>query len=348
MSSISVVMPVYNRSDLVSEAIQSIQRQTLSDFEFIIVDDGSNDGTADVLSSFAKTDTRIVLVTHSTNLGLVAALNTGCKAAAGDFIAIMHSDDIALPQRLQLQTKYLSSQPQIGILGSAIEYIDADNKPIGQDRYPGEPALAGWNMFFYNSLAHPAVMFRRTVVETAHFYQEGIIGVEDFDLWMRALRFTRIASLPDVLLQYRRWGSSITAQHHDTMEQASIDIVQREIELLLHHPAERRIIALLWTLLASANTASVEDLHAAADLIECLYDAYAKQRGFSSVELALVRRSVAAKMIVLATAAAKQSPARTRQLLFRALRYDPLVPVNLAVRVLRRPAAYLRAWRNSE
>jgi glycosyltransferase involved in cell wall biosynthesis len=120
---ISAVMGVYNGEKDVAEAVQSICRQTFRDFEFIIVDDGSTDGASEILRRHAAEDSRICLVSLQPNQGLVTALNRGCAAARGEFIARMDADDVSLPDRFEKQIGFLRMHPWISVLGDASRFI---------------------------------------------------------------------------------------------------------------------------------------------------------------------------------------------------------------------------------
>src|SRR5947207_2799562 len=173
---ISVVMPVYNGERFVGEAVESILAQTYGDFELLIVDDGSTDRTAEILSAFAERDPRVIVQTHATNAGFRDALNDGCRAARGTFVARMDADDVSLPHRFAAQIQALAQDPRIGVIGSCVQLIDERGKPARIRPVPIQPALVAWSMLFFNSLVHPAVMMRRDVLEAAGYYPSGCAG----------------------------------------------------------------------------------------------------------------------------------------------------------------------------
>lgn len=203
-------MAVYNGLPYLSEAVESILRQTLRDFEFVIVEDGSTDGGGEVLEKFARADQRIRLIRQS-NRGLALALNRGCGEARGRYIARMDADDVALVHRLERQVRYLEARPELSVCGSDIEVFGA-----GAARrfcFPGEPEVARCHLFFYCCLSHPTVMVRHEVMDKCEpMYRAEYNGAEDFDLWCRLDRMgLRMASIPEVLLRYRRHATQITA-----------------------------------------------------------------------------------------------------------------------------------------
>src|SRR5687768_9583402 len=157
---VSVVMPVYNGERFLRDAVDSILLQTYRNFELIVVDDGSSDRTADILDAYEMQDSRVRVHRHERNAGIVAARNQGCRMARGGFIAVMDADDISLPHRLEIQFNYLRSHPEIAAVGGWVRRIDQNGLPGEVQHYPLEPAILAWSMLFFNSVAHPVVMFR--------------------------------------------------------------------------------------------------------------------------------------------------------------------------------------------
>lgn len=197
---VTIVMPVYNGAAFVAEAIESILRQTLADFEFIIIDDGSNDGSVDIINSYK--DLRIHLLRNESNLGVSESLNKGFNLARGVYIARMDSDDISLPERLERQVAFMEAHPEIGICGTWVEILGGTGRQIY--RYPSDPDTIKCMHLFGPALAHPSVMVRRNLLETlGHVYDPSFKRAQDFELWVRAASLTSIANLEEVLVRYR-------------------------------------------------------------------------------------------------------------------------------------------------
>lgn len=196
---VTVLMPVHNGDKYLSEAIGSILAQTLSDFEFIIVDDGSTDSTVDILADYAKRDSRI-RVYHQSKQGIVGALNAGLDLAKGQYIARIDADDWSPPERLAAQVAFMGARPEVGVCGAWVETI---GEPAGIVwRYPTDDATIRCRLLFDSALAHPSVMMRRELLTKAHLRYEHE-PVEDYDLWVRCARHTRLANIPKILLYYR-------------------------------------------------------------------------------------------------------------------------------------------------
>jgi len=132
---ISVIMAVYNTQRYLTEAIQSILSQSFTDFELVIVDDGSTDGSPEILKNLAQQDSRIKLITQF-NAGIGAATQRGITESQGEYIAIMDSDDISLPDRLKLQKQFLDQHSDIDAVGSQWRMLHADGRDIGIDTHP--------------------------------------------------------------------------------------------------------------------------------------------------------------------------------------------------------------------
>ena len=219
---ISVILPVYNAEAYVREAVESILAQTFTDFECIIINDGSTDGSGAILRELAARDTRIVLVERP-NGGLISALNDGLEMARADLIARMDADDVAMPERFALQHARMVQEPELAVLGSFFNIIDKDGSIIRlYDDLPVTPTEARSAVGGF-LVAHPAVMMRRNAVLKAGGYRKAFSHAEDYDLWLRMIEAGyAIANLPQPLLNYREHGASVSAVHRTAQEQHTI------------------------------------------------------------------------------------------------------------------------------
>lgn len=194
---ISVVMPVYNREHYLKESIESILNQTFTDFEFIIVDDQSTDSSWQIIQEYAKKDKRIIAVKNSGKKGCYPARNCGHKLAKGKYIAVMDSDDIALPHRLQTQFDFMEKNPEIGICGSWAKNFGTRNDII---ELPTTHSEIKDSIFFYCAIIHPTVIFANKRI----FYSEEYYSAQDYELWCREIDNLQFANIPETLLLYRR------------------------------------------------------------------------------------------------------------------------------------------------
>ena len=206
---VSVLMSAYNEERFVRESVETILGQTLRDFEFIIINDGSTDGTRAILESYS--DPRIRLV-HQPNLGLTKALNAGLRMARGEYIARQDAGDASLPQRLDRQVAYLDRHPDIAVLGAWMESIDEEGDCLGVWTAPTDTWLIRWRLLFNNCLPHTAVMYRKRTVSALGGYDESSPLAEDYDLWMRLSRTSAMANISDVLVRYRQRDTGLSAR----------------------------------------------------------------------------------------------------------------------------------------
>ena len=207
---ISVVMPVYNGSQFLREALDSILAQSFVDYELLVIDDGSSDDSAAMVASVG--DPRIVLLRNDRNRGLVYTLNRGLQYARGLYVARMDQDDISLPDRFLRQLEYLEQNPAIGLCGTWMETIGDRNGIVV--KYAADPVEAKCRLLFVTVLAHPTVMFRRSVLaDHGLFYSEAYQHAEDYEFWLRLSRQTNISNIPQVLHQYRLSPGQISQKH---------------------------------------------------------------------------------------------------------------------------------------
>jgi len=211
--SISVLMPVYNAEKYIKAAVESILKQTFADFEFIIINDGSTDGTLAILEQYAQQDKRIRLVNRE-NKGLVATLNEGLGLANAPLIARMDADDISLEHRFMLQKQYLDKYSDILCVSGSYEVIDEQNRLITRLDVPLESEQISEQLLKgHCPMVHPATMYRKTVIDKIGDYAGEFLHAEDYDLWLRFDEYGKLANLPNLLIQYRYSNSSISSKH---------------------------------------------------------------------------------------------------------------------------------------
>lgn len=207
---VSVLMPVYNGAQYLQESIDSILRQTFTDFEFIIVDDGSTDDSAAIIAKNAQKDCRIISLCNEKNSGICVTLNRGLDIAKGEYIARLDSDDMALPNRLEMQVAYMEQHPQVGALGSDVIFFGEDIKThCFESLHSDAECKAG--LLFSSCFAHPSVMLRKDILDKYELrYDDGFRGLEDFELWYRMSEYTEFANLPQALTKYRIHKRQVT------------------------------------------------------------------------------------------------------------------------------------------
>ena len=233
---VSLVMRTYNSATYLREAIESVLRQTFSDFEFIVVDGESTDGTDVILKHYEHLDKRVNVIRGRNTM--IEALNIGCNMAKGMYVAIMDSDDVSLPDRFEKQVSFLENHRDVGACGSAVETIDARGNHVGFVQFPITYGFLQWQLLFGGGIAHSAVMMRHEAYDEVGGYRNEAVYDEDYDIYVR-LEFTtkwRLVNLPDVLVRYRLHRQSVGARiqymqlpvHLDNM-QSALSYCLREI-----------------------------------------------------------------------------------------------------------------------
>lgn len=206
---VTVLLPAYNAAKWLGAALDSVLAQTLGAFELLVMDDGSTDATGRLLEGYRDPRIRIV---REVNRGLVAVLNHGIDLAAGKYIARMDADDVAHPRRLERQVAFLEKHTDVGICGTWFR-IRGGKRPSHVRTPTGHGAIAAM-LFFRSAFGHPTVMFRRAFLqESALRYSAAARHAEDYDLWVRARQCTRLANLPEYLLEYRIHSGQTSAEH---------------------------------------------------------------------------------------------------------------------------------------
>lgn len=209
---ISVIMPVYNGQKYIREAIDSILNQTFFDYEFIIINDGSSDSTAKIISSYS--DPRIIVITHPKNLGIVKSLNEGITNSKGDYIVRMDADDISVTDRVEKQYRYMFENTDVVVCASNIKSIDQEGKVISSEWWTKETASIEWSLIWGNVIPHPTVMLKKSALPKNRY--RNYLFAEDYDLWLRMMNNGRIVRLDDVLVYYR--------QHNDHINNSTISM----------------------------------------------------------------------------------------------------------------------------
>lgn len=204
MPKVSVLMPVYNTPEgYLRAAVESILAQTFEDFEFIIVDDGSTNNAEAVVLSYS--DSRIQYVKNEKNLGVTATRNRLVGLSHGEYLALMDSDDISLSARLAKQVEFLDTHPDVGVLGTWIEFFPESRKV---EALPTDSnAMKQYLLFRESAVMNSSAMMRRSLQP---HYNENYTSAEDYALWLELIDRTEFANLPEVLVRYRWHGANLS------------------------------------------------------------------------------------------------------------------------------------------
>lgn len=205
---VTVLMSVYNSERFLSEAIESILNQTFEDFEFIIIDDASVDGSLAIIKSY--NDKRIVLVEHKENQGLPKGLNEGLRLARGRYVARLDADDVSRPDRLKAQFDFMAKHPGVVVLGSGWNIISELGRKITYQPVAEKLDAGKWILFVSTPFGHPSVMFRKKDALAVSGYNENLRSAQDYDLWSRLRSVGEFANINKPLINYRITSTGIS------------------------------------------------------------------------------------------------------------------------------------------
>ncbi|MGR3292444.1 MAG: glycosyltransferase [Candidatus Scalindua sp.] len=221
MPKISVVMSVYNGEKYLREAVESILNQTFSDFEFLIMDDCSIDGTPKILNDYQQKDKRIKVIKNDRNMGLTRSLNMAIKQSSGNYIARMDADDIAIKERLEKQVDFMERNPDVVLLGTSFYEIDKHGKELSCKLFPTTDRDIRKMLIKFNPFCHASVVMRHSAFDKVGMYDESILKTQDYDLWFRLASVGKVANLSDILMRRRYDDNNISiAQGNEQLKWA--------------------------------------------------------------------------------------------------------------------------------
>lgn len=310
-------MSVYNGEKYLREAVDSILNQTYTDFEFIIINDGSTDGTKEILESCF--DHRIRLFNQE-NIGLTKSLNKGLKIAKGELIAHQDADDISLPGRLEKQVKYVDCHPEIGILGTWAEVIDDKNKILKTCREPTQPIDISWKLIFQNCLIHSCTMYRKKIICEIGKYEEKIMRAQDYDLWSKLnIKNVKFAQIPEVLVQYRMHPNNISSIYNEIQEDTVRNVIQNNILHFLGIQIQLDLATAFRNLTKSVPLKNGNLVGEITELIQRLQKNFVENRNPTKEESVKINRDVLKRLLALARVNAGYFPYASLNTLYQTL-----------------------------
>lgn len=225
---ISVIMPVYNSSKYLKKAIDSILKQTFSDFELIILNDCSTDDSKVIIENYALEDNRIVFIDKTHNVGPALLRNEGIDNAKADFIALMDSDDVALPKRFEKQVVFLENNPDIDLCGTWYTIFGEGIKDKIVKNAQNHDLLKV-SFLNDNPIGNPTVMLRKRIFASNRFNPD-YVPVEDYELWSRTITKHKFYNIPETLLLYRWHNTNISQTKKENTENALFKIKKNQLE----------------------------------------------------------------------------------------------------------------------
>jgi glycosyltransferase involved in cell wall biosynthesis len=220
---VSVLLPAFNSEKYLSDAITSIFNQSYSNFELIIINDGSTDQTAEIVKSFK--DSRIKYYENEQNKGLIFSLNKGIDLCKGKYIVRMDADDISFPERIKKQVEYMEQYPEVGVAGSwFIRFGKGAQKKF---RVSGDHEILRSMLLFNSCLCHPSVIIRKSVLTANNLkFRNEYKHAEDYDLWVELSKVSKLGNLQDYLLKYRMHASQVSSAHNQH-QRSTAELIRR-------------------------------------------------------------------------------------------------------------------------
>ena len=224
--SVSVLMTAYNAENYVKEAIQSILEQTYSDFEFVIINDGSTDKTLEIIQSF---DDKRIRIINEGKFGYYKAKRRLIEEAKGKYIAIMDADDISDKNRFEAEVDFLDKNSSFGLVGTNAIWIDKDNKPFGEGfNFGYSPEELKCRLLFHNCFVHTSVLIRKYILDANHLNYKELAG-EDFDMWIQIAKHSKIYNIPKPMLRYRIHQGNMIHSNWYKLDDGLFNIIKEQL-----------------------------------------------------------------------------------------------------------------------
>ena len=225
---ISVLMSAYNAENHIEEAVQSILDQSFKDFEFIIINDGSNDSTLEKLRTFAEHDNRIRLIDQS-NIGLTKSLVKMVELARGKYLARMDADDVSHKERFALQIQYLEDNLSVGMIGSWVHIIDEAGTTTSKKKLVSSDKKIQRKLIYGNQFVHGSVILRKDIFFLAGGYDETFKYSQDYDLWLRVSKVSKCVNYPSYLYLLRVHGDSLSCKNSDSQLDFAVSSIMKNV-----------------------------------------------------------------------------------------------------------------------
>jgi len=312
-------MPVYDSECYIREAVESIQNQTFSDFEFIIIEDASTDGTLKILDEYTEQDKRIRLVRNTNNIGCPRSLNKGLSQACGKYIARQDADDISLPERLALQVRFLEEHPEIGVVGTWTVPIDEKSQKKGIWKTPNSPVLVKWSLLFGNCITGASVMMHRSLMDENNVYRPDKFPATDYDLWIRLSEKTQLINLSKPLYLRRTHEKMIGIQYYEQQQQITRTLMKQNITKLLGEKIPDALITILWRANHHQFLVTQREFISVANLIRKLHKTYVIKNELKKVERRQIAEDATRRLVQFSLSNYEYCSARATQLLLLVL-----------------------------
>ncbi len=320
---VSVVTSVFNGERFLAETIDSVLSQTMANFEYVLVDDASTDGSSRILAGYAARDDRLVTLRNTTNINAAGGLNRGIQKARAEYVAILDDDDVIFPQRLARQVAFLDQHPEVGVLGAQAAWMDEQSRRRGWIEFPTEPALTRWQLLFRVPVLHSAAMMRRDLVLEMGGYSTQHPTMCDYELLARLVDHTEITNLPDCLVAYRLSPGQLSDRHRKPQSGQVLLLIYAMLARRLELRVGMSDLFSLYHAWRGKHLADQAELFRAADLLGRIYDRYLEVEPLDPAGRDRVGRDCAWRWLAMAHAHRRDFREASRELVRRSLDLDP-------------------------
>lgn len=320
---VSVITTAHNGARFLAAAVESILTQRFTDFEYLLVDDASTDGSGAIVAHYAAADARITPIYKQLSINHSHALNAALPHARGEFVAILDADDLAHPERLAQQVQFLDANPDVGVVGAQVNQIDDEGRIRHGMTFPTSWLLARWFILFGTPVLHSAAMMRRTLLMDIGGYSVQWKYANDYSLWATLIDRTRITNLPETLVSYRR--------HAQQTSSTTVTPQQGEVWLLIYRMLAERLtlrvalndIGLLYHGVRGVQLEDASALTRAADLLTAIWERYLAVEAPDPATADAINADCAHRLLTMAWVHRRTQRAASRRLLQHALTIDP-------------------------
>lgn len=320
---VSVITTVHNGERFLAAAIESILAQSFTDFEYLLVDDASTDGSGAIIASYAAADPRVIPLHKPLSINHSHAINAALPRARGEFVAILDADDLAHPERLAQQVRFLDANPDVGVVGAQVEQIDGEGRVRHVMAFPTSWTLARWVILFGTPVLHSAALVRRALLAEIGGYSVQWKYANDYSLWATLIDRTRITNLPETLVSYRRHAQQ-TSSTTSTPQQGEVWLlIYRMLAERLGLRAPLNDIGVLYHGLRGVQLEGGTALICAGALLSDIRERYLTVEQPDPATAEAIDANCALRLLTMAWVHRRRQRAVSRELLQRARFIDP-------------------------
>lgn len=332
---VSVVMPLYRENPYYEQAISSILSQTCSSLELIVICDDPTGEARSRLEEIGSRDDRVVLRFNTPGIGLVASRNLGIQLARGTYVNPMDSDDFSHPERLERQVASLERNPDTGLLGTGIEYVDGQGTVIRKVEPIARPKALKWALFFENPICQSSVLIRRQILDQVGWYDECRPLAEDYDLWIRIASVAGLQMLPEILMQYRIHESNISSHGKAELDRKSSELNSALVSGYFHELGSDEI-AVFQHLFLRRDLSSESDAMRMKRTIETMYQAFLHRERPTRLEREEIEKHLGLQYLILAYLSRNASRRQALGFLISGFHHRRSLPCDLLRMVVRK------------